>query len=151
VGPVYTPLAQIDFAAEIARIRAEKPDAVFVFLIGAGGVAFVKQYAQAGMSKQIPLYVEDPAANPLNFAAEGDAALGAVVSTNWYPGIDNPTNRKFVSTFIAKYGREPAVFAALGYPQKCTSTFPARVVQIERTTTSPEFSPNSLEPFRPSR
>jgi branched-chain amino acid transport system substrate-binding protein len=115
LGPIYTPLAQLDFATEIARIRAEKPDAVFVFLIGAGGVAFVKQYAQAGLSKQIPLYVEDPAANPLNFAAEGDAALGTVVATNWYPSIDNATNRKFVSTFVAKYGREPAVFAALGY------------------------------------
>jgi DNA-binding transcriptional regulator YdaS (Cro superfamily) len=31
------------------------------------------------------------------------------------------------------------------------SVSPARVVQIERTTTSPEISPNSLEPFRPSR
>jgi len=34
IGPVYTPLAQLDFAPEIARIRAEKPDAVFGFLVG---------------------------------------------------------------------------------------------------------------------
>jgi len=46
IGPVYTPLTQLDFAPEIARIRAEKPDAVFAFLVGAGGIAFVKQYAQ---------------------------------------------------------------------------------------------------------
>src|SRR5262249_13346976 len=67
IGPTYTPLTQLDFAPEMARIRAEKPDAVFAFLVGAGGVAFVKQYAQAGLKGQIPLYSEDPVANPLTF------------------------------------------------------------------------------------
>jgi branched-chain amino acid transport system substrate-binding protein len=56
IGPVYTPLSQLDFAPEIARIRAEKPDAIFAFLVGAGGVAFSKQYAQAGLQGQIPFY-----------------------------------------------------------------------------------------------
>ena len=96
IGPVYTPLAQLDFAPEIARIRAEKPDAVFAFLVGAGGVAFSKQYAQAGLQKQIPFYTEDPVANPLTFPAQGDAALGIIMSTNWAMELDNPANKKFV-------------------------------------------------------
>jgi branched-chain amino acid transport system substrate-binding protein len=115
IGPVYTPLSQLDFSAELARISAEKPDAVFAFLVGAGGIALVKQYAQAGLQGQIPLYSDDPTANPLTFAAEGDAALGIDVGANWYAGLDNPANKKFVSTFFAKYGREPASFAAIGY------------------------------------
>lgn len=115
IGPIYTPLRQLDFSAELARIRAEKPDAVFVFEVGPGGVAFVKQYAQAGLQGKIPLYAEDPVANPLTFAAEGDAALGILMTTNWYPGIDNPTSKKFVEEFNKKYGRDPASFAALGY------------------------------------
>jgi branched-chain amino acid transport system substrate-binding protein len=115
IGPVYTPLSQLDFAAELARIRAEKPDGVFAFLVGAGGIAFVKQYAQAGLQGQIPFYSEDPSANPLTFPAEGDAALGMIVVTNWYASLDNPANKKFVSSFMAKYNREPASFAAYGY------------------------------------
>ena len=115
IGPVYTPLAQLDFAPEIARIRAEKPDAVFAFLVGAGGVAFSKQYAQAGLQKQIPFYTEDPVANPLTFPAQGDAALGIIMSTNWAAELDNPANKKFVTSFMAKHNREPATFAALGY------------------------------------
>jgi branched-chain amino acid transport system substrate-binding protein len=115
IGPVYTPLAQLDFAPEMARIRAEKPDAVFAFLVGAGGVAFVKQYAQAGLQNQIPFYTEDPVANPLTFPAQGDAALGVIMSTNWTADLDNAANRKFVSSFTAKHGRVPATFAALGY------------------------------------
>ena len=115
IGPVYTPLAQLDFAPKIARIRAEKPDAVFGFLVGAGGVAFVKQYAQAGLQKQIPFYSEDPVANPLTFPAQGDAAVGIITGTNWSSDLDSPANKKFVSTFAAKYNREPASFAAYGY------------------------------------
>jgi branched-chain amino acid transport system substrate-binding protein len=115
IGPAYTPLSQLDFAPEIARIRAEKPDAVFAFLVGAGGVAFSKQYAQAGLRGQIPFYTEDPVANPLTFPAQGDAAIGIIMSSNWATELDNPANKKFVSAFMAKYKREPATFAALGY------------------------------------
>jgi branched-chain amino acid transport system substrate-binding protein len=115
IGPLYTPLAQLDFAAELARIRAEKPDAVFAFLVGAGGVAFVKQYSQAGLQGQIPLYSEDPVANPLTFPAQGDAALNIIVGTNWNEDLDNPGNKRFVSAFVKKHGRSPATFAALGY------------------------------------
>jgi branched-chain amino acid transport system substrate-binding protein len=115
LGPAYTPLTQLDFAPEIARIRAEKPDAVFAFLVGAGGIAFVKQYAQAGLQNQIPLYSEDPVANPLTFPAQGDAAVGVIMGTNWTADLDNPANKKFVPSFTAKYNRLPATFAALGY------------------------------------
>jgi branched-chain amino acid transport system substrate-binding protein len=115
IGPVYTPLTQLDFAPEMARIRAEKPDAVFAFLVGAGGVAFVKQFAQAGLQNQIPFYTEDPVANPLTFPAQGDAAVGLIMGTNWTADLDNPANKKFVAAFTAKYNRLPATFAALGY------------------------------------
>jgi branched-chain amino acid transport system substrate-binding protein len=115
VGPVYTPLSQLDFAPEIARIRAEKPDAVYSFLVGAGGIAFSKQYSQGGLMGQIPFVTEDPVANPLTFPAQGDAALGIVMATNWHLGLDNAANKKFVGTFRAKYNRDPATFAALGY------------------------------------
>jgi branched-chain amino acid transport system substrate-binding protein len=114
-GPVYTPLMQLDFSPEMARIRAEKPDAVFAFLVGAGGVAFVKQYAQAGLQNQIPFYTEDPVANPLTFPAQGDAAVGLIMGTNWTADLDNAANKKFVAAFTAKYNRLPATFAALGY------------------------------------
>jgi branched-chain amino acid transport system substrate-binding protein len=115
VGPVYTPLSQLDFAPEIARIRAEKPDAVYSFLVGAGGIAFSKQYSQGGLMGQTPFVTEDPVANPLTFPAQGDAALGIVMATNWHIGLDNAANKKFVGTFRAKYNRDPATFAALGY------------------------------------
>ena len=42
-GEVYTKLGQSDYAAEIATLRAAKPDAVFFFLPGGMGINFIKQ------------------------------------------------------------------------------------------------------------
>jgi branched-chain amino acid transport system substrate-binding protein len=115
IGPIYTPLTQLDFAPELARIRAENPDAVFAFLVGAGGIAFSKQYAQAGLQHKIPLYTEDSVVNTITFPAQGDAAIGIITVTNWHAGIDNPANKRFVDSFRKKYDRDPSTFAALGY------------------------------------
>ena len=67
---------------------------------------------------QIPFVTEDPVANPLTFPAQGDAALGIIMATNWHLGLDNPANKKFVASFRAKYNRDPATFAALGYLER---------------------------------
>ena len=48
------PLNQLDFSAELAKIAAAKPDAIFVFMPGGMGVNFVKQYRQAGLADSIP-------------------------------------------------------------------------------------------------
>ena len=48
VDEVYVPLNQLDFSAELAKIAAAKPDAIYVFLPGGMGVNFVKQFRQAG-------------------------------------------------------------------------------------------------------
>jgi branched-chain amino acid transport system substrate-binding protein len=114
-GPVYTPLSQLDFSAEIAQVREANPEALFVFYPGALGIAFLKQFAQAGLQHKIPIYTEDTMASELSFPAEGDAALGVVQIGSWAAELDNPTNKKFVADFVQKYGRRPAVFAALQY------------------------------------
>ncbi|MFX5472292.1 ABC transporter substrate-binding protein, partial [Acinetobacter baumannii] len=46
---IYTKLDQTDFSAELAQIRAAKPDAVFQFHPGGLGITFMKQYVQAGL------------------------------------------------------------------------------------------------------
>jgi branched-chain amino acid transport system substrate-binding protein len=75
----------------------------------------MRQYAQAGLQGKIPLYAEDPVANPLTFPAQGDAAIGIIMGTNWTADLDNAANKKFVAEFQKKYNRLPATFAALGY------------------------------------
>ncbi len=112
-GPVFTPINQLDFSAELAQVRAANPESMFVFYPGGLGIAFLKQYAQSGLKAKI--YSEDTMASELSFPAEGASALGVIQSTSWNAELDNPQNKKFVAAFIKKFGRRPAIFAALQY------------------------------------
>src|SRR5436190_10949683 len=56
VDEVYTKFQQTDYQAENTQLRSKNPKAVFVFYPGGMGIQFVKQYVQAGLRDQIPLY-----------------------------------------------------------------------------------------------
>src|SRR5437763_6816148 len=53
VDEVYVPLNQLDYSAELSKIAAAAPEAIFVFLPGGMGVNFVKQFRQAGLADKI--------------------------------------------------------------------------------------------------
>lgn len=115
VGEVYTKINQPDYAAELAQLRAAKPEAVFVFYPGGMGINFIKQYAQAGLKEEIPLYTTAFTLDQSVLQAMGDAALGLLNSSFWSPDLKNPVNEKFVNDFNAAYNRLPSLFAAQGY------------------------------------
>jgi branched-chain amino acid transport system substrate-binding protein len=111
----YTQLGQLDYAAEIAQIRAAKPDALYIFLPGGMGINFIKQYVGAGMSSQVPLIVPGFGSDQDIIRPVGDAMLGLFDTAHWALDLDNPANRKFVAAFEKEYKRLPSVFAAQGY------------------------------------
>jgi branched-chain amino acid transport system substrate-binding protein len=115
VREVYTGFGQLDYAAEIAQLRAAKPEAVFFFYPGGMGINFVKQYAQAGLSKEIPLYGPSFSLDQTVLPGMGDAALGAHASTFWTEDFDNPQSKKFAADFEKEYGRIPSPNAAQAY------------------------------------
>jgi branched-chain amino acid transport system substrate-binding protein len=111
---IYTPLNQLDFSAELARIAADKPDAVYAFLPGGLGVSFVRAYQQAGLTGKIPL-LSVSTVDGTTLPAIKDAALGVMHASAWGPDLANPVNQKFVADFMAKYKRIPAEYAAQSY------------------------------------
>jgi branched-chain amino acid transport system substrate-binding protein len=114
-GEVYTKLGQKDYAAEIAALRDAKPDAVFFFLPGGMGISFIKQYAQAGLTGEVPLFGPAFSFDQVILGAVGDAALGVINSSQWNKDIDNPANKTFVEGFKAAYGRLPTLYASQAY------------------------------------
>src|SRR5919106_5427562 len=56
VEEIYTKMGQQDYQAEITQLRSKNPKAVFAFYPGGMGVQFIRQYVQAGLRDQIPLY-----------------------------------------------------------------------------------------------
>jgi branched-chain amino acid transport system substrate-binding protein len=115
VNERFFPITTLDFSSEIAQVRASGADGLYAFMVGSGLVAFVKQYDQSGIKARAPLYGGMYLADDLVFDAEGDAALGIVMSTHWYSKMDNPSNARFVASFRAKYGRNPAMYAQQQY------------------------------------
>lgn len=115
VGEVYTKLGQSDYAAEIATLRAAKPEAVFFFLPGGMGINFLKQYAQSGLSQKIPVYGPAFSFDERILKAVGPAALGVKNGSQWTHDLDNPANAQFVQAYQSAYGRMPTLYASQGY------------------------------------
>ena len=114
-GEVYTKLGQVDYAAELANLRAAKPDAVFFFLPGGMGINFVKQYAQAGLRKTTPLYGPAFSFDEGILKAVGDTAIGVFNTSQWNKDIKNTANINFVGNFRKAYGRFPSLYASQGF------------------------------------
>ena len=112
-GELYTKLGQKDYAAEIAQIRASGADSVYFFLPGGMGIAFMKQYSQAGMTMPVmgPAFSFDQGI----LKAVGKSALGVRNSSQWNKDLDNAANKAFVADFEAAYGRLPTLYASQGY------------------------------------
>jgi branched-chain amino acid transport system substrate-binding protein len=112
-GEIFTKLGQTDYAAELAQIRASGADSVFFFLPGGMGISFLKQYADSGINLPVvgPAFSFDQGI----LQAVGDAALGVKNTSQWNKDIDNETNKAFVESFQAEYGRLPSLYASQGF------------------------------------
>jgi branched-chain amino acid transport system substrate-binding protein len=112
---VYTQLGQLDYSAELAQVRAARPDALYIFLPGGMGINFIKQFVAAGLSKDVPLIVPGFGSDQDIIRPVGEAMLGLFDTAHWAMDLDNAANRKFVGAFEKEYKRLPSVFAAQGW------------------------------------
>jgi len=114
VGEVYTQINQTDYSAELAQLRAAKPDALYTFHPGGLGVNFVKQYAQAGLMSEVPFFSAFTI-DETTLKAQGDAAIGTFGTAFWSADLKNPANERFVAEFRKKFGYEPSTYSAQSY------------------------------------
>jgi branched-chain amino acid transport system substrate-binding protein len=112
---VYTQLGQLDYSAELAQVRAAKPNALYVFLPGGMGINFIKQFVAAGLSQDVPLIVPGFGDDQDVLRGVGEPMLGLFDAAHWAIDLDNPANKKFVAAFEKEFKRLPSVFAAQGY------------------------------------
>jgi branched-chain amino acid transport system substrate-binding protein len=112
---VYTQLGQLDYSAELAQVRAAKPDALYIFLPGGMGINFIKQFVAAGLSKDMQLLTPGFSSDQDVIRPVGDALLGTFDAAHWALDLDNAANRKFVAAFEKEYNRLPTLYASQGY------------------------------------
>jgi len=111
----YTPLSQLDYGAELSKIRASGADAMYIFLPGGMGVNFIKQFHGAALNKEMTLFAPGFSADQDVIAAVGEAMLGIFNSSQWAHDMENSSNQKFVADFEKEYGRIPSMYASQGY------------------------------------
>lgn len=105
---------QLDFSAELAKIRAAKPDGIFIFYPGAHGVQFLTQYAQAGLKGQIPLY-QVFSIDAITLPLQKELALGTLGAQEWVNDLPNDANKRYVADFKKKHGVYPSYYGAQSY------------------------------------
>ena len=114
VEEIYTKLGQQDYQAEISQLRSKNPKAVFAFYPGGMGIQFLRQFDQAGLRGQLPLYTVYTV-DEISIPAVKDAALGNWETRFWSPDLKNPANEKYVGDYKKKYGKLPVFYGAQSY------------------------------------
>jgi branched-chain amino acid transport system substrate-binding protein len=74
----------------------------------------MKQYSEAGLRGDIPLYSVFTL-DELSLPAVKHAGLGQYETRYWSPDLKNPANEKFVGDYKAKYGKLPSFYGAQSY------------------------------------
>src|SRR5258708_6329641 len=114
VEETFTKLGQQAYQAEITQLRSKNPKGVFAFYRGGLGIKFLKQYDQAGLGGQLPLY-SVYTVDEISLLAVKEAALGNYETRFWSPDLKNPANEKYVTDYRKKYGKLPVFYGAQSY------------------------------------
>ncbi|MFG1815440.1 ABC transporter substrate-binding protein [Kribbella sp. NPDC049174] len=114
-GQLWPPLGSSDFAPFISQLRQSDADAVFVGLIGADSVKFLKAWRDFGMDGRMTLLGSDPSFDQAVLRGVGKAAMGLVSIGHYAEGRDSPASSTFAAAFQKKYGKLPSYYAASGY------------------------------------
>ena len=108
------PLGKVDAGAVVQAIDDAKPDGIFIFYPGAHGVQFVKQWAQSGLNKTVPLY-QVFSIDAITLPQQGDLALGTLGAQEWVNDQPNEQNKRYVADFKKKHGVYPSYYGAQSY------------------------------------
>ena len=100
-----------DFRPFVSKIKALKPEGVFLALPYQEASIFIQQLRQAGVN--IPVGGGIPLTSPKFVELSGKAAEGVVLHTIFF--AQDPSKKAFTDAYKAKYGKLPDQFAALAY------------------------------------
>jgi branched-chain amino acid transport system substrate-binding protein len=114
VQKLWAPLPTPDFAPYLAKLRRDV-DAVFCQFAGVDALAFIKQYAEAGLKDRLPLIGSGTLTDEGVLRHMGDEALGVVTVLHYSAVAPTAANRRFAQAFEAKYKQVPSYYAEGAY------------------------------------
>jgi branched-chain amino acid transport system substrate-binding protein len=104
----------VDFSAQLTKIKSLNPDAIVVSSQGQESVGIMTQARELGMDK-----VRFLGGNAFNSSGvlkdAGKAMEGALSATPWFASMDNPKNLAFVEKYRSEFKSDPDWLAAQTY------------------------------------
>ena len=103
-----------DFRTLLGKVKADKPDVVFLSSLYQEAALILKQAQELGISAQF--IGGDGCFAPELIERAGNAAEGMlVINMQWSPTSDDPKVKAFVQKIRENTSKDPEVYAALGY------------------------------------
>ncbi|MDH4464543.1 MAG: urea ABC transporter substrate-binding protein [Acidovorax sp.] len=109
VGEEYYPLGSTNFGSLMNKIKVQKPDCIFVAVVGGSNVAFYKALKAAGITGDKQLLVTLSVTEDEMTGVGGENFAGFYSSMKYFQSLDNENNKKFVAAFKAKYGKDAVI------------------------------------------
>ena len=109
VGEEYYPLGSTNFGSLMNKIKVQKPDCLFVAVVGGSNVAFYKALKAAGITGDKQLLVTLSVTEDEMTGVGGENFQGFYSSMKYFQSLDNENNKKFVAAFKAKYGKDAVI------------------------------------------
>lgn len=110
----FFPLDVTNFGPTISKIQTARPDMIMSALVGSAHLSFYRQWAAAGMTKEIPIASTTFGAGGneiiLMDPSESDGIMNAL---GYFPEIQNPTNTKWIADMEAFFGDQMPLLTEL--------------------------------------
>lgn len=113
LGEASFSVGDVDFSAQLTKIKELNPDVLLVSALYKEGSLVVKKARELGITATI--VGGNGFNNPKVFEIAGDAANGLIVATPFSPEKQDEKVQTFVKAFEGKYGKKPDQFAAQAY------------------------------------
>lgn len=100
----FFPLDVTNFGPTIQKIQGAKPDLVISALVGGAHISFYRQYAAAGLNKDIPIASTTFGVGNEQTLIAPEEGEGLIAAYSYFEAIDNPVNKAFLERLTARLG-----------------------------------------------
>jgi branched-chain amino acid transport system substrate-binding protein len=111
----FFPLGNKDFAPYFGKIKAAKPDVLFITAAGNDAISVVTQAEQYGIKKMMHICGDGSLVSADILGAEGDAANGIITADYYSADLNTPANNAWMAKYEKLYGATPSKFSVSSY------------------------------------
>jgi ABC-type branched-subunit amino acid transport system substrate-binding protein len=104
VGEEFVPLGQHEHSAQLARIRAARPDVVLISLIGTNSITFNRAFAECGLGGKM-LRLASAMDETVLLGIGADNAENLFSASGYFSGIASHDNDAFRQRYQTAFGR----------------------------------------------